>query len=183
MSESQQVVSASDDTSFASLFEAASSTVHEHELGGEGQIVTGVIVRVMREFVVVDIGGKSEGVLPKVEFMEAAGEITVSPGDQVDVFIESRESDDGLVKISKEKADRLAKQKVEKERIEKERQKALETVEKAKGTLGDIWDQSAIASEKRTKQRGEDPVRKQFFKDYSAKRKGGKHPKDPSRFE
>ena len=55
--------------------------------------------------------------------------------------------------------------------------------EKAKGTIGDIWDQSAIASEKRTKQQGEDPVKKQFFKDYSAKRKGGKHPKDPSRFE
>ena len=55
--------------------------------------------------------------------------------------------------------------------------------EKAKGTIGDIWDQSAIASEKRTKQRGEDPVKKQFFKDYSAKRKGAKHPKDPSRFE
>tara|TARA_R110002051_G_scaffold261860_1_gene321802 strand:+ start:846 stop:1214 length:369 start_codon:yes stop_codon:yes gene_type:complete len=54
--------------------------------------------------------------------------------------------------------------------------------EKAKGTLGDIWDQSAIASEKRTKQRGEDPVKKQFFKDYSAKRRGAKHPKDPSRF-
>ena len=60
---------------------------------------------------------------------------------------------------------------------------ASEFREKAKGTLGDIWDQSAIASEKRTKQRGEDPVKKQFFKDYSTKRKGAKHPKDPSRFE
>ena len=53
---------------------------------------------------------------------------------------------------------------------------------KAKGNLGDIWDQSAEASEKRTKQQGEDPVKKQFFKDYSTKRKGAKHPKDPSRF-
>ena len=55
--------------------------------------------------------------------------------------------------------------------------------EKVKGNLGDIWDQSAEASEKRTKQKGEDPVKKQFIKDYSAKRKGAKHPKDPSRFE
>tara|TARA_Y100000310_G_scaffold315080_1_gene365233 strand:+ start:1345 stop:1686 length:342 start_codon:yes stop_codon:yes gene_type:complete len=55
--------------------------------------------------------------------------------------------------------------------------------EKAKGTVGDIWDQSAEASEKRVEQHGEDPVKKQFFKDYSAKRKGAKHPKDPTRFE
>jgi len=46
---------------------------------------------------------------------------------------------------------------------------ASEFREKSKGTLGDIWDQSAEASEKRTKQHGEDPVKKQFFKDYSAK--------------
>ena len=107
MSETQQVVSASDDTSFAQLFEAASKDAHEHELGGEGQIVTGVIVRVMREFVVVDIGGKSEGVLAKAEFMDAQGELRVQPGDKVDVFIESRESDDGLISLSKEKADKM----------------------------------------------------------------------------
>ena len=106
MSESQQVVSASGD-SFAALFEAASSTAHEHELGGEGQIVTGVIVRVMRDFVVVDIGGKSEGVLAKDEFINAQGEVKVEPGDKVDVFIESRESDDGLISLSKEKADKM----------------------------------------------------------------------------
>ena len=56
--------------------------------------------------------------------------------------------------------------------------------EKAKGTIGDIWDQSAEASEKRATQHGgQDPVKKQFFKDYSTKRKGAKHPKDPNRFE
>ena len=55
---------------------------------------------------------------------------------------------------------------------------------KAKGTVGDLWDQSAEASEKRAEQHGgQDPVKKQFFKDYSEKRKGAKHPKDPSRFE
>jgi hypothetical protein len=55
--------------------------------------------------------------------------------------------------------------------------------EKAKGTVGDLWDQSAEASEKRVQQRGEDPVKKQFFKDYEAKGKGNKHPKDPTKFE
>ena len=61
---------------------------------------------------------------------------------------------------------------------------ASEFREKAKGTVGDIWDQSAEASEKRAEQHGgQDPGKKQFFKDYSEKRKGAKHPKDPSRFE
>jgi len=92
--------------SFAQLFEASETTAHEHELGGEGQIVTGVIVRVNRDFVIVDIGGKSEGVLNKDEFIDAAGEFNVVPGDKVDVFIESRESDDGLISLSKEKADK-----------------------------------------------------------------------------
>jgi hypothetical protein len=52
--------------------------------------------------------------------------------------------------------------------------------EKAKGTIGDLWDQSAEASEKRTKEHGSDPIKKKFFEDYSEKRKGKKHPQDPS---
>jgi len=93
--------------SFAQLFEASASTAHEHELGGEGQIVTGVVVRINRDFVIVDIGGKSEGVLNKDEFIDAQGLFNVQPGDKVDVFIEARESDDGLISLSKEKADKM----------------------------------------------------------------------------
>lgn len=107
MTETQQVESTSTDMSFAQLFEASASTAHEHELGGEGQIVTGVVVRVNRDFVIVDIGGKSEGVLNKDEFIDAQGQFNVEPGDKVDVFIESRESDDGLISLSKEKADKM----------------------------------------------------------------------------
>jgi len=106
MTNTQQVTSASDMT-FAQLFEQAQTTTHEHELGGEGQIVTGVVIRVSRDFVIVDIGGKSEGVLSKDEFIDAKGEVHVSPGDKVDVFIESRESDEGLISLSKEKADKM----------------------------------------------------------------------------
>lgn len=47
-----------------------------------------------------------------------------------------------------------------------------------KGTLGDAFDASKEAAEKRTKIYGHDPVQKEFFKDYSAKRKGLKHIKD-----
>jgi small subunit ribosomal protein S1 len=105
MTQIQTHISSSD--SFASLFEASQSDAQEHELGGEGKIVTGVVIRVTRDYVVVDIGGKSEGVLSKSEFVDAQGELSVKPGDPVDVYIESRESDDGLISLSKEKADKM----------------------------------------------------------------------------
>ena len=105
MTQTQQVASSS--SSFAQLFESSQATSHEHELGGEGQIVTGVVIRVNRDFVIVDIGGKSEGVLSKSEFVDAGGVFDIKIGDKVDVFIESRESDDGLISLSKEKADKM----------------------------------------------------------------------------
>ncbi|MEZ4227071.1 MAG: 30S ribosomal protein S1 [Polyangiaceae bacterium] len=93
--------------SFASLFEASEASSGGIEIGGEGQIVTGIIVAVNKDFVVIDIGGKSEGVIKADEFIDATGTVNVSPGDRVDVFIESRESDDGLISLSKEKADKM----------------------------------------------------------------------------
>jgi small subunit ribosomal protein S1 len=89
---------------FAALFEAS---LAEGDLGREGEIVTGIVVQVGRDSVVVDIGGKSEGVIPRNEFAGTGGEINVKAGDKVDVFIESRENDDGLVTLSKEKADKM----------------------------------------------------------------------------
>ena len=93
--------------SFAALFEAAETNGGAKEIGGEGQIVTGVVVQVSHDAVVVDIGGKSEGVIRRDEFIDAHGAVNVNPGDRVDVFIESRESDDGLISLSKEKADKM----------------------------------------------------------------------------
>jgi len=95
-----------DPSSFAAMFEAAAAGPSA-ALGGEGQIVSGVIIQVNRDTVVVDIGGKSEGVISKGEFVDANGAIAIKAGDRVDVFIESRESDDGLISLSKEKADKM----------------------------------------------------------------------------
>ena len=53
--------------------------------------------------------------------------------------------------------------------------------EKAKGTIGDLWDQSAEASAKRAERHGTDPVKKQYYKDYAKNRSGAKHKDDPSR--
>jgi small subunit ribosomal protein S1 len=92
---------------FASLFETSAAQTGGFDTGGEGQIVTGVVVQVNRDSVVVDIGGKSEGVISKSEFIDAQGEVRVKAGDRVDVFVESRETDDGLISLSKEKADKM----------------------------------------------------------------------------
>ncbi|MFO0735808.1 MAG: 30S ribosomal protein S1 [Labilithrix sp.] len=90
--------------SFAALFEAS---VSGGEFGKEGEIVQGTVVAVQRDNVIIDIGGKSEGMISLSEFTDAGGQVTVKPGDRIDVFIESRENDDGLVTLSKEKADKM----------------------------------------------------------------------------
>jgi small subunit ribosomal protein S1 len=89
------------------MFESAETGTGSSDLGGEGQITTGTVVQVNRDTVVVDIGGKSEGVISLDEFRGSDGTAQVKAGDKVDVFIESRESDDGLISLSKEKADKM----------------------------------------------------------------------------
>ncbi|MCS6797489.1 MAG: 30S ribosomal protein S1 [Myxococcota bacterium] len=91
-------------SSFASRFQEA---VGRTERLREGDIVPGTVVKVGRDTVVVDIGYKSEGVIPIAEFVDATGKPQVQVGDRVDVLVESKEDDDGLVMLSKEKADRL----------------------------------------------------------------------------
>src|SRR5215471_15962881 len=90
--------------SFAALFEAS---LQGGDFGKEGEIVQGTVVAVQRDNVVIDIGGKSEGIIALSEFADAQGQVGVKAGDQVDVYIESRENDDGLVMLSKEKADKM----------------------------------------------------------------------------
>jgi len=90
--------------SFAALFEASLAARDDIR---EGEIVQGTVLRVGKDNVVVDIGFKSEGVIPLSEFSGAGGEVTVQPGDRVDVLVESREDDNGLVLLSKEKADKM----------------------------------------------------------------------------
>ncbi len=73
----------------------------------EGDIVSGTVIKVNRDTVIVDIGYKSEGVIPANEFIDTSGKVNVHPGDRVDVLIEAKENDQGLVALSKEKADKL----------------------------------------------------------------------------
>jgi len=68
----------------------------------EGQIVQGRVSEIRENEIIVDIGFKSEGSISAAEFR---GEINVEIGDKVDVFLEKLENQDGLVVLSKEKAD------------------------------------------------------------------------------
>jgi small subunit ribosomal protein S1 len=92
---------------FSALFEATLTDPSNTENGSEGQIVSGLVVQLTHDAVVVDIGGKSEGVISKSQFLDAHGELRVARGDVIDVFVESRENDDGLISLSKEKADKM----------------------------------------------------------------------------
>ena len=88
---------------FAALFEESL----RHEELKEGDILKGTVIAVGKDFAVIDIGYKSEGQVPLEEFRGADGQVDVRPGDIVDVLLESRENDAGMIVLSKEKADRL----------------------------------------------------------------------------
>jgi len=73
----------------------------------EGDIVKGHILEVREDVVLVDIGYKSEGLIPLREFRSPSGEITAKVGDAVDVYLEQREDSDGLIVLSREKAEKI----------------------------------------------------------------------------
>ncbi len=73
----------------------------------EHEIVKGTVVQVTKDYAVVDIGYKSEGQVPIQEFGLVEGKPNVKVGDAVEVLLESRENDTGMVVLSKEKADKM----------------------------------------------------------------------------
>jgi len=95
------------DEDFASLFEASLKERGGEGILKEGDLVKGTVVQVTKDYAVVDIGYKSEGQIPISEFTNPRGEVTVKDGDPVEVLLESRENDTGMVVLSKEKADKM----------------------------------------------------------------------------
>lgn len=73
----------------------------------EGEVVPGRILKVEKDWVLVDIGYKSEGRIPIHEFQDAEGRLTVKEGDETSVYVEARENAEGLLELSKEKAEKL----------------------------------------------------------------------------
>jgi small subunit ribosomal protein S1 len=69
-----------------------------------GQVTKGFVVKVTDDEVVVDIGLKSEGAIPRTEFVGDDGQLAVKPGDSVDVLIEEYDEQEGTFTVSHSKA-------------------------------------------------------------------------------
>ncbi|NWF33667.1 30S ribosomal protein S1 [Stenotrophomonas sp. SAM-B] len=89
--------------SFAELFEASQANLAKLK---PGSIVSGVVVEVRGDVVVINAGLKSEGIVPIEQFRNDAGEIDVAEGDVVKVALDSIENGFGETVLSREKAKR-----------------------------------------------------------------------------
>ncbi|HQU05492.1 MAG TPA: S1 RNA-binding domain-containing protein, partial [Acidocella sp.] len=87
---------------FASLLETSLGI----NSGFEGSVVTGTVLRIDDDFVIVDVGLKSEGRVPLREFAPVGAKPEVNIGDVFDLYIERYEDKDGSMVLSREKARR-----------------------------------------------------------------------------
>lgn len=94
--------------SFAELFEQSIA----NQSFNNGEIIIGNVVDIQDDFVVVHAGLKSEAVIPIAQFKNAAGEIEVSVGDDVEVALDALEDGFGETRLSREKAKRARTWKV-----------------------------------------------------------------------
>jgi small subunit ribosomal protein S1 len=86
---------------FKSLYEKSLKTVEE------GQILKGIVVDITPDHVTVDVGYKSEGQIPMEEFLKKGKKVDVKIGDRIEVLLERKEGEEGLLILSKEKADKV----------------------------------------------------------------------------
>ena len=86
---------------FQVLYEESLKTVEE------GQILRGTVIDITPDHVTVDVGYKSEGQIPMQEFLKRDKKVGVKVGDRIDVLLERKESEEGLLILSKEKADKV----------------------------------------------------------------------------
>ena len=93
-----------DKSEFASLFE---QTQGEGENIKEGSIVKGKVVNLNDDYVLVDIGHKTDGEIPIYEFKDAEGTVTVAVGDEVEVYLDCFEDNYGDMILSRERAEML----------------------------------------------------------------------------
>ncbi len=90
--------------SFAELFEASLQQTQMTP----GSIVKGTIIDIQGDFVIVNAGLKSEGVIPVEQFYDEQGKIEIAIGDEVDVALDSLEDGFGETRLSREKAKRAS---------------------------------------------------------------------------
>jgi len=73
----------------------------------EDRVIKGTVVKVTDQYVMVDVGMKSEGVVPIAEVRDHEGNVTVQSGQDIDVMIEKGETEEGYIHLSHQKAQRL----------------------------------------------------------------------------
>jgi small subunit ribosomal protein S1 len=90
--------STQDHNDFMAMYEENLNSIRE------GKLIKGAIVQIDKEFVLVDIGYKSEGQIRTAEFINPRGELTAKVGDEVEVVLVRKENKEGRIILSKEKA-------------------------------------------------------------------------------
>ncbi|ROS05131.1 SSU ribosomal protein S1P [Sinobacterium caligoides] len=113
----------SESMSFAELFEESLETIDMKP----GSIVTGIVIDIDSDWVTVHAGLKSEGIIPREEFLNDSGELVLAVGDEVQVALDAVEDGWGETKLSREKAKRAESW--------KELEKAFEAEEVVKGVI------------------------------------------------
>jgi small subunit ribosomal protein S1 len=78
---------------------------HRSEIS-EGEVVKGRVVKISDQNVIIDVGFKSEGIVAIGEFKEGE-QITINPGDEVDVYVKQLENSEGYVELSRADAVRM----------------------------------------------------------------------------
>ena len=82
-------------------------TTESEEAVSEDHVLKGTVLKLTPTHVVVDIGAKSEGMLPLSEVLDHEGKPRFQPGDEIDVMRDKGEAEEGYVRLSHQKAQRL----------------------------------------------------------------------------
>src|SRR5437660_7804982 len=116
---------------FASVLETF--TTEAEEAVSEDRVIKGTVLKLTGTHVVVDIGAKSEGMLPLSEVLDHEGNPKFKPGDEIDVMRDKGEAEEGYINLSHQKAQRIhAWDEIEKAHNEKKPIKAL-VIDRIKG--------------------------------------------------
>jgi len=84
---------------------AAHEKSHRSEIS-ENEVVKGRVVKITDQAVIIDVGFKSEGIVSIAEFKDGS-EVTIAPGDEVDVYVKQLENSEGYVELSRADAVRM----------------------------------------------------------------------------
>ncbi|MFA6344562.1 MAG: 30S ribosomal protein S1 [Syntrophales bacterium] len=98
--ESSQATRDEEDLGFRELYEQSLQSVQI------GEVVTGKVVQIGSDAVMVDVGWKTEGYIPLRELIDAEGKIGISVGDELEILVDRRDGDGNLV-LSRDKATKI----------------------------------------------------------------------------